>query len=928
MLERTALKSFKNYKFLLILGPAREENIPENVVEEYEEGGAEVEEEEIESIDTAEQEFDFKLFVNKFCKGDVLKAYVLLLADFQKNSTHTNHCIIKMLHRISVDLGYMGMVFQASLFRVFQKILLSPLAKAARYKEIVKFGHFVIGKFVQCAEKNKKIFMEMLFWKGGKESVECVEGYGSYDSKGTSSWTEDLETELRSLFEEYSQLEDNEKDIAECIMERLSDSSKTRGQIIRELKKQNLIGSAKELKRKQQGRRHAGPWTEEDEEELTNMFQEFKSSADPVGNIMSAMTVHRSKQRVIEKLLGLGLVNDRSELYKKRGKKSKNDDYDSDSRDGYEEDGGFVVSQRNVESSGIKGTSSWTEDLETELRSLFEEYSQLEDNEKDIAECIMERLSDSSKTRGQIIRELKKQNLIGSAKELKRKQPGRRHAGPWTEEDEEELTNMFQEFKSSADPVGNIMSAMTVYRSKQRVIEKLLGLGLVNDRSELYKKRGKKSKNDDYDSDSRDGYEEDGGFVVSQRNVESSDSSSDEEEDTDSNVSDKEMDSDKENDNTPHDSPDMTAVMQNLIQKGEHAISSQIQWIQRALKRVLESRTSEISVPIVPLSEENETAMEDQMFLSFLQQIGISPPSNAQEAFWRIPAELHGQELQEVIDGITIDDNGEAINAHMIKAKKSQKKDKKKIKKKDKKGKDKKKKKHDKAQKNESRKEEKQKKSKKKNDMLKALAEKRKTKRGGERRKAKMQSEKSDEENDSMENEKIVPLENEENVPVGNKGNVAMETEVPQSPVATTPNAEMAKKSSNSSSKKKRRIKRLIDTDSEDSDNEKLPPAISLDNTENKDSDVEEESQSQKRPLVFGDSSDEEVQPTKRQKISDGDESEDDDTPLATIKQSESFPATLYSQGPLDSDDSEEDDHVPLRRVLQKKNIIESDDED
>lgn len=44
--------------------------------------------------------------------------------------------------------------------------------------------------------------------------------------------------------------------------------------------------------------------------------------------------------------------------------------------------------------------------------------------EKDIAECIMERLSDGSKTRGQIIRELKKQNLIGSAKELKRKQPG------------------------------------------------------------------------------------------------------------------------------------------------------------------------------------------------------------------------------------------------------------------------------------------------------------------------------------------------------------------------------------------------------------------------------------------------------------------------------------------------------------------------
>jgi len=42
----------------------------------------------------------------------------------------------------------------------------------------------------------------------------------------------------------------------------------------------------------------------------------------------------------------------------------------------------------------------------------------------------------------------------------------------------------------------------------------------------------------------------------------------------------------------------------------------------------------------------------------------------------------------------------------------------------------------------------------------------------------------------------------------------------------------------------------------------------------------------------------------------------------------ESFPATLYSQGALDSDDSEEDDHVLLRKVLHKKNVIESDDED
>ena len=40
-----------------------------------------------------------------------------------------------------------------------------------------------------------------------------------------------------------------EKDIVECIMERMTHDSKTRGQVIRELKKQSLITSAKDLKR-------------------------------------------------------------------------------------------------------------------------------------------------------------------------------------------------------------------------------------------------------------------------------------------------------------------------------------------------------------------------------------------------------------------------------------------------------------------------------------------------------------------------------------------------------------------------------------------------------------------------------------------------------------------------------------------------------
>ena len=41
---------------------------------------------------------------------------------------------------------------------------------------------------------------------------------------------------------------------------------------------------------------------------------------------------------------------------------------------------------------------------------------------------------------------------------------------------------------------------------------------------------------------------------------------------------------------------------------------------------------------------------------------------------------------------------------------------------------------------------------------------------------------------------------------------------------------------------------------------------------------------------------------------------------------SETFPATLYTQGP--ESDSDLDDHVPLRNVVKRKHVIDSDDDD
>ncbi|XP_060068073.1 protein timeless homolog [Ylistrum balloti] len=733
----------------------QESQTEENVLEEYEER-ADIEEEEVTTASVSEQEFNFKEFVNKFSSGNILKCYVLLLAEFDKNTTHTNHCIVKMLHRISVDLGHTGLVFQASLFRLFQRILLSPLAKLDRYKELVKFATFTVRNFVETAEKNPKAFMELLFWKSSKEASELVDGYGTYQSKAKVLWTEDLEMEVRHLFEEYRDQEDTSKDVVDCIMERITDPKKTRGQVLRELKKQGLIGSAKDIKKGKKGGSRPGPWTEEEEFDLANLYDRFHSTNDPLGSIIAHMEVKRSKSKVIEKLFSLGLVKDRKELYKRRQRKMQDSDSDSDSGDDRRQ-------QR--------------EDFQ-ELPSDFEE-----------------------------------------------------------------------EVLSSGD-------------------------------------EGEVSGNDTDKQDEGKGHTEDSGVQ-----------------------------------------DDMVAIITDLVAKG---YGDQIKWIQRGLSRTAgdkEELASSMPVPIVPLTEENETAMEDECFLSFLKKIGICPP-NEQEMFWRIPGDWNPAQLRQLVEGLTLDEQGTPSQAHTIKTHKPP---------------------APKPSKTKVKEVKKDKKTSERMERLKAMAKQRQQDKGKKTRRDRTRKTRSP-------SPMVTRDDSDDDVELEGRGS-QVDAEVADSP-GHNPTAKVTPPS-----KKKSRIRRIKESDSEDSD---AGQPLSVDEETNRalNSDTEA-SQSQKRPLDLGDSSDddEQLQPAKRARVpsetntnaqqskhvqiqSDSDSDaeapvqstkpvqiqsdsdSDEDVPLAAKLKQSSFPATQFSLEMGDNSDSELDDHIPLRQVLKKKNRIESDEED
>ncbi|XP_009951328.1 PREDICTED: protein timeless homolog, partial [Leptosomus discolor] len=144
---------------------------------------------------------------------------------------------------------------------------------AGAHQELVALAKFILGKFFALAATNKKAFVELLFWKSPAAIREMTEGYGSLqegEGSRVPPWTPQEEQELRELYWKYKEVEG--EDVIAAILEQ--------------------------------------------EEELTRLFEEFQGSEDVLGNIMKHLTARRSRARVVEKLLGLGLVSERKELYK------------------------------------------------------------------------------------------------------------------------------------------------------------------------------------------------------------------------------------------------------------------------------------------------------------------------------------------------------------------------------------------------------------------------------------------------------------------------------------------------------------------------------------------------------------------------------------------------------------------------------------
>ncbi|KAK2492151.1 hypothetical protein MC885_010070 [Smutsia gigantea] len=251
-----------------------------------------------------------------FASSAVVRAYTLLLRSYPQNSAHTNHCVAKMLHRLAHDLNMEALLFQLSLFCLFNRLLSDPAAGA--YKELVIFAKYILSKFFALAAVNPKAFVELLFWKNTAVVREMTEGYASLDGRSSHrppAWSPDEEAKLQELYLAHKDVEG--QDVVDAIMMHL-EAPRTRKQVICHLARLGLADSVKDFQRKGA---HIVLWTEDQELELQRLFEEFRDSGDVLGHVMKNITAKRSRARIVDKLLALGLVAERRELYKKHQKK-------------------------------------------------------------------------------------------------------------------------------------------------------------------------------------------------------------------------------------------------------------------------------------------------------------------------------------------------------------------------------------------------------------------------------------------------------------------------------------------------------------------------------------------------------------------------------------------------------------------------------
>ncbi|XP_039444112.1 protein timeless homolog [Culex pipiens pallens] len=326
---------------------AEKEHLPESEFVEDAENYDDDEEEDEQQI--TETDFKFDDFAARLLNPKVVRACTLALADWEQIPSGSLKAAVTLLHRIAVGCKMPAMLFQAPLFRIFQRVLNAP--KDGHDAELRRLGVYVVRQFTALAPNNPRIYAELLFYKSIKEANAIEMGYedmygnsvGASGPKG--AWSEEQEEELRRLYMENQTNPETDQDVIDWISENLIDKTRTRRSIIKKLKELGLIFKAP-TKKSNAAAVNKNLWTPEQDEKLRALYDQHRLNRYVLGIICDEFVGVRSKQAIVKRMITLGLIADKNEV--KPPKKSRSE---KAAENGFEEGGDGMSGEDSMSDS-------------------------------------------------------------------------------------------------------------------------------------------------------------------------------------------------------------------------------------------------------------------------------------------------------------------------------------------------------------------------------------------------------------------------------------------------------------------------------------------------------------------------------------------------------------------------------------------------
>ncbi|PRD21297.1 UNVERIFIED_CONTAM: Protein timeless-like protein [Trichonephila clavipes] len=256
---------------------------------------------------------------------------------------------------------------------------------------------------------------------------------------------------------------------------------------VSDLKEENSSAKAKKHSENQVQKKSkpSEMWDEQEIMELRDLFIENQGENDIMSIILNSLTIKRSKQSVIKKLLEVGLIMDKKELQKKYHHKlftenSKLIDDDNQPKRH------LIIEDETLEDENVPFNVKKKNKIQRILSDSSDDEMQINNAKNDKNLQISNKVNSKTKN----TEKTKKENNISNKPKI-----GKRASKVWEELEIIELHQLFEKHRNSSDIIGNIIIDQSVKRPKERIIEKLLEVGLIIDRKEIRKKRKLKEDN-------------------------------------------------------------------------------------------------------------------------------------------------------------------------------------------------------------------------------------------------------------------------------------------------------------------------------------------------------------------------------------------------------------------------------------------------